>query len=375
MELFKKILTTCFDIILKGPFNAIMKEVNKWWVAQVGKIWLEYINMLYYDVTVSILHFLDATERFQRAMLGIENIVVTDNGRVDLLSSLMTYGKFNSLLLQFVFISFLLTALFATRRLLSDIAKDNNDKQPMITYFKNLVKCWGRLVSTFLYCICILNFVCLGSLTIATVTGCARPNMSNIIFVMGAQDKVRDVANKQKVLNKYIDVNDTAHTYSKSASIARDFYKSDINFLLILIVAGALLVVMIKVTIQLSRRLISLVILYLVGPFFAAMSLLDGKEKAYEDWKGMFLANFIQGMIVLVAYFAFTVIAKEIATTNIIRVSSNQTVNSVVGMIFILCIALGIPSSFRFGYNLLTDKGRFLDNDIPKLSDIYSLTR
>ena len=375
MDGFLDILKDCFRVLFTGPLYKVLMEVQKFWVMEVGKIFLEYLSIILYDWTVAVLHFLSAVERFQRSMLGIENIVITESGRVDLISALMDYGKFNLILLQFIGISLLLTAVFAIRRLFNDIAKDNSDKQPISTFIRRLIQCWGRLCATFLYCTCILNFVRVGSCAIVDLTGCKQPNMANIIFVMGAQNSVRDVSQKQAVLNRYIDPLDTIHTFSKSASIAKDFYKSDINYLIIFICAIVLLIVMIKVTIKLARRLIVLVVLYLIGPFFAAMSLLEGKEKSYEDWKGMFIANFTQGMIVLIGYFAFVVIASEIASTGFIRISSSEIVNSFLGMVTIICVGLSIPNSFRFGYNLLTDKGRFLDNDIPSLKDITQLTR
>lgn len=364
----KEIFLKIWDSVLVPVLEFAFKSIGKIILSMIQEI----LSSVFYQISMVILKLIECFELVVRYLLGV-NLEIVDGKRVSLLENIFSMSAINKIMWVFVLLSFLLTFVFAFRRLFSIVSADENEQKPFSAMFREMLKCWYRLGITFFYCLLFLKVVSIGVLTITYSTQSYTSSIANMVFVVSALDESK--RDKNTIIDQYIDSSDKTHWYSNESQVKRDFNYKKINYLALLLLSVTVFLVFLSLTFKLSRRIFNLVILYLIGPFFAVMSLLKDEDKQYEKWQSMFIANFMNVLFPVVGFFLFSFIATNILKSNVVFYTGKGggIINSVMTVLFLACLLNAIPKSMSFGYNLLTDQGRFLSNEDFTLRDLSPL--
>lgn len=368
-EAIKSFFFSIFKRIFEKLLWPVLVQVVKWAAEILWAIWESFLADLIFDLVMFVLKVINAIEYVFNYLIGTDYNILNDKN--DLLTSMLHQQQLNNIAFVFVGLSFFLTFILILRRLLSEAVADGNDKSPLNTLFKKSLKAWARIGTTFLFTLLILNLVRISTVAVSKALKTNQPSICDIIFISGAITGIKS-SNEKAVLSAYMDSYDTTHSFSNTGQVSNDFEKTKINYIAILIVAIFSVIMFIKVIIQLLKRFFIIAVLFVTGPFFAAMSLMKDEDQIYDKWKGMYLSNFTTAMLVMVGYSVFCFFSREVVLSSGFNVSSNSFVNSLVIGFLIVCGITGIPDSIKFGYNLITDQGRFLSQSNFSIRDLLS---
>ena len=354
-----KLLKDIISAVWNSALKPVLKEVVELAIDLAKEIFDSFIQELLRDIAEFVLTIIDTMEVVVKFFLGIDSRSLSSE--FNLVEDLLKDDQMKNLVLFVMVISLALTTAFVTKKMHAQLVDDTTNQAPFMSLIKKIVKCWMRMGVTFIYCIVLINFVREGSVAITKITPLKSVSIANVFFVVGASDAIKS-SNRNDIIEKYMSLSDTNHSFEKESQVDADFETKDINYLIIIILSIAGGWVFLKLIFMMSKRIFILAILYIIGPFFASLTLVEDDDKKYERWQNLFISEFMSVVILLIGYYIFTLMVYWLISFNI-EFSDVKIINSVIELIVVIILLVTVPDSVLFAYNLVTDQGRFLAHD------------
>lgn len=188
----------------------------------------------------------------------------------------------------------------------------------------------------------------------------------DMLFVTMVQDaiKVPDSYKTDKDKNAYIrqrldyyltefgDLAAQQFNYKNYDQVQKDVDAEKVNYLLALVSVLFLVIMMGLSSVTLVRRMVELLVLYIVSPFFAATIALDGGA-VFKKWKDLFVGKFFAGFGTMISMKIFLILLPFLASDRI-TYDSNRMINQILTVLFILGGAWAV-------YNASITIGQVLD--------------
>lgn len=354
---FTDVLYTTMVLLFNEIFVPVMMEILSMFYEKAIFILSHSVSVLGYFFLITVCKILDSLETMIGIFAGTENVIV-DNQPMSFMEMVFQQDAvskgFLMITLVAVGICFLLT-IFAVVRSMSSSTLE--DKHPISQVLKDAMKaCVSFMLVPFL-CIALMQLssalVKQTKAVIQAESGTAGdPSMGLYIFLTaslragradfeipilqetadyaaGVGDKfMYEVLNsldsafrveylppsmsdelRQSYLNGDKDYLDFRHSGS-------DFSVAKIDYLLGFSASIFMVIMLAGVLIQFIRRLLELVMLYLVAPFFVAAIPLDRGEM-FKRWREMFIAKFLAGFGVIYALKLFMLLVPLIFSDNL----------------------------------------------------------
>lgn len=146
----------------------------------------------------------------------------------------------------------------------------------------------------------------------------------------------------------------TKFNYKNIDQVLQDVDSKKVNYLVAFISVIFVIIMMGLSAITLVRRMVELLVLYIVSPFFAATIALDGGA-IFKKWKDLFIGKFFAGFGTMIAMKLFLMVLPYIAS-NRISYDSNYLLNQIITILFVLGGAWAV-------YNASITIGQVLDPD------------
>ncbi len=170
----------------------------------------------------------------------------------------------------------------------------------------------------------------------------------DMLFVTMVQDaiKVPDSYKTDKDKSAYIrqrmdyyltefgDLAAQQFNYKNYDQVQKDVDAEKVNYLLAFICVLFLVIMMGLSSVTLVRRMVELLVLYIVSPFFAATIALDGGA-VFKKWKDLFVGKFFAGFGTMISMKIFLILLPFLASDRI-TYDSNRMINQILTVLFIL---------------------------------------
>lgn len=375
-ELIQEILATIFNKIF-APY------LKKALLAIFHLIWSLFQNFLGEFLLTSFtmwLSFVDYVSSLYDILTGVETVAYGEEEGLTLLQALFridTIGRAFIILTAAAIILAFGFSIVSVARSMADSAMEN--KQPISVVLRWALKSALSFAMVPLLCLFMLHF----TKSIFTVfsqieytdsregshgVAIVGTTPGDILFVTMVQDAivVPDEFDKDATRADYIqqrldyyltelgDVAAEQFSYRNIDQVLEDVDASKVNYVLAFASVCCLLILMLMSAIMLVRRMIELLVLYLVSPFFAATIALDGGG-VFKKWKDMFIGKFFAGAGTMISMKLFLIVLPLLASDRI-HYSADKMMNQIITILFVLGGAWAV-------YNASITLGRVLDPD------------
>lgn len=340
-DIFKKIFDAVLAPVLKKVFTAIFTIIIRFIKEALSEFFLELLG--------SLLRIVDYIAQAFDILAGTSEVSYKgqDTTILEAFFSMPSINKAFYLLTAVAAVLALALTTLAVMKSMSDMVLDN--KHPVSAALSQGFKAFLAILLIPLLCTCILKF---GTIilvqTSISLSGKEETEVEyphdfsdskdfevkgttpgDLIFVSIAGQNIKypeDVQPDQKaeyrrlVLKWYM-----THSGGKAAEVRKyyqmeqvkkDFEITEINYFIGFIAGGAMLIVMLSASLYFVQRILELLMLYMVSPFFAAtMPMDDGAS--FKKWKDMFIAKFFAGFGVIVSLKIYLMVLPLVAAGRI----------------------------------------------------------
>ena len=342
MSVFEEILQEVIGFVFKEVLQPILEEFLKFVVETLIDIIVDTFAWVFYYVMTtlfSIVSFLGGIFEF---FSGTSKGAVIYNGQkyASVIFAFFSIDVVNKVFLAFTSVAIGLALILTIVRViksLSDMTLDN--KNPITHVLKVAFKTAVSFAVIPLLCIFMLKLSQVVILTIDKSVSDATQSdatIDRILWYNASQKASSDPgaeSYRKAVLNgaepyKYADVDG----YGKFEQYFE--YK---NFDLAQgIISGIFTVLILLITIiGFVRRLFELLVLYLVGPFFAATMPMDDGEM-FKNWKDLFIAKFFSAFGSVLAMRVFLVICPILCSNRLVYDAKDAGFNSFMQLLFLI---------------------------------------
>ncbi len=366
--LFNKIFVKFLGSILMGIFKFLWEMLKS------------FLASFLLTTFTNLLSFVDYVSSLYDILAGVETVSYKGQKGLTLLQALFSIDKVmtvfvmmtaSAMVLAFIF------SMFTVIRSMGDSALEN--KRPISEAMKWSLKSALSFVMIPLLCLFMLHFtqVIFGVINQIEYTDTQKGTHSvsivgstpgDVLFVAMVQNAiiVPDEFDKAKTRDAYVrqrldyyltelgDVAAEQFSYRNTQQVLKDVDALKVNYFLAFTSAICLLMLLLMSAITLVRRMIELLVLYIVAPFFAASIALDGGG-VFKKWKDMFIGKFFAGAGTMISMKLFIIVLPLLASDRI-SYSSDKMMNQIITVLFVLGGAWAV-------YNASITLGRILDPD------------
>lgn len=367
-KLFNKIFADFLGEILMGIFRILWSMLTSFLASFLltgFTAWLSFVDYVssIYDILAGV-----ETVSYGKAT-GLTLIQALF--RIDKVTKVFVLMTAAAMVLAFMF------SMFAVIRSMGDSALEN--KRPISEAIKWSIKSALSFVMIPVLCLFMLHFtqVVFGVINQIEYTETQKGTHSirivgstpgDVLFVAMVQDaivvpkefdnaKSRDAYVRQRLdyyLTELGDVASEQFSYRNTNQVLKDVDATKVNYFLAYTSVCCLLMLLLMSAITLVRRMIELLVLYIVAPFFAATIALDGGG-VFKKWKDMFIGKFFAGAGTMISMKLFLIVLPLLASDRI-SYSADKMMNQIITILFVLGGAWAI-------YNASITLGRILDPD------------
>ena len=302
-NILSKVLTAVFETILVPILQFVFQTVFKWlWdliVAALGGLLYRLFTMMLWvsDLIFSVLDI----------MMGVKEVYSPQLQRnASLMEAFFSISGIKTTFLLLTVAAVALMAMFtaySSMRATTSLCDPRTGHTPA-----KAVRMLGRSLFTLLSGPILVVVLMFMTVTLASVTrdlvvrssiDSGSPTFGSAVFVSATMDAAQDSAYNGNSASALDNVRKPfysgARDYTDKDAVEKSFKINKINYLLGIPSAFLLLISAISLGFSVIRRLLDVIILYLIMPFFASSIALDDGKRC-EKWKGMmvgrmFIAN------------------------------------------------------------------------------------
>lgn len=358
-EVLSRILTSIFEKVLAPILEAFLKSMIDLAVKLLKDVfaWVEYYL---FTTLLSVVKFLDqAFEFFAGTDRGL---VISEGKSTTLIQAVFGMSAIHKLFVMFTAVGIALAIIFSviqTAKSMSSMTLE--DKYPISTVLKTAMKTAISFAIIPLLCTFLLQLsstlINVFDEAVGEATGQGGLTIDKVLWLdaslNAANNPSWNVNNANaEVLQKigttedpyryYYLYGDYSYMYTditknnSNESNFKDFF-SYAGFDNILGIVSAVVVILIltAVLIAFIRRIFELIVLYVVGPMFAATMPLD-EGKMYKKWKDTFISKFFAGFGPIIGMRLYMSILPIICSGKIMFTTQNGMLNSIIQLLFVI---------------------------------------
>lgn len=370
--------------ILAGIFNKIFAPILTTILISIFRILWSMFQSFFAEFLLQSfttwLSILDYVSSIYDILTGVETVAYGDVKGLTLLQAMFRIDPFVKVFFTLTVVAIVLAFAFSmisVARSMADSAMEN--KQPISVVMKWSLKSALSFAMIPLLCLFMLHF----TKSIFTVVdkieytdlaegsdgiSIVGSTPGDVLFVTMVQDAIvvpddfdtdakRPAYIRQRLeyyLTELGSVASEQFSYRNTDQVLKDVDAMKVNYVLAFPSVFVLLLLMVLSAITLVRRMIELMVLYLVSPFFAATIALDGGG-IFKKWKDMFIGKFFAGAGTMISMKLFLMVLPLLAS-NKITYTADKMMNQIITILFVLGGAWAI-------YNASITLGRVLDPD------------
>lgn len=376
LESLQGILTKLFNAVFASFLSKILMGIFRILWSMLSSFLASFLLTGF----TAWLSFVDYVSSIYDILAGVETVSYGDAEGLTLIQALFCIDKVTKVFVLMTAAAMVLAfmfSLFAVVRSMGDSALEN--KHPISEAIKWSLKSALSFVMIPLLCLFMLHFtqVVFGVINKIEYTDTQKGTHSvrivgstpgDVLFVAMVQDaivvpdefdtaKTRDAYVRQRLdyyLTEFGDVAAEQFSYRNTDQVLKDVDATKVNYFLAYISVACLLMLLLMSAITLVRRMIELLVLYIVAPFFAATIALDGGG-VFKKWKDMFIGKFFAGAGTMISMKLFLIVLPLLASDRI-SYSADKMMNQIITILFVLGGAWAV-------YNASITLGRILDPD------------
>lgn len=312
LEPLQKLLAAVFDKVLVP----VLEDVASILINLAGELIQNILSGFLLKILIILLKVIKFMEDIFNVFSGISNVNVTEKSPgVSLLQFFFQLSEirvaFLAITLLAVFLAFI-TTLVSVARSMSDSVLDNGN--PISHVFKESLKAVISFMIVPLMCLFMLQLATnITAILNKTMNASASDStMSDIIFISCASDG----AKSSKIVTDY----SHGQKYENAEQVKKDFDIKKINYVLGYISTALVAILLLVIILQFIRRIIEILILYLVAPLFVATIPMDDGAK-FKEWKDYFTATMFSAfgpIMMMKIYFLVTptLVSSSVTYTN-----------------------------------------------------------
>ncbi len=376
LELLQELLAGLFNKI----FAPILKEILLGIFYILWSLFQSFLGEFLLSAFTTWLSFLDYVASLYDILTGVETVAYGEETGLTLMQAMFRISSVGKAFLVLTVVAIALAfgfSMVSVIRSMADSAMEN--KQPISVVMRWALKSALSFAMIPLLCLFMLHF----TKSIFTVVDqleytdtregshsviISGTTPGDIMFVTMVQDAiiVPDEFNTSDKRSGYIrqrldyyltelgDVASEQFSYRNTDQVFEDVDATKVNYILAFPSVFCLLALMLLSAIMLVRRIIELLVLYLVSPFFAATIALDGGG-VFKKWKDAFIGKFFAGAGTMISMKLFLMVLPFLASDRI-SYTLDKSMNKIITILFVLGGAWAV-------YNASITIGRVLDPD------------
>ena len=311
------ILTGTLTVVFNEIFSPVMMEILQIFVElAITNVMIQF-SYLYYLVLIFLCKIIDILETILNIFVGTEKVSLSGGEPMPLLNAIFQLDvvsrAFIAVTVTAVVICFIFT-IFATARSISSMTLENQN--PISHVLKNAMKsCVTFMLVPFM---CVFMLQLSGALTsqietaILSQTGNEKPQTIGMYIFLTASLRAgkEDAVGLGNGLISYKllqpDFDDELRreyrfgekNYLDIKDSGMDFSQFDIDYPIGYISSVFMLIMLVGLIVMFIRRMMELIMLYIVSPFFVATIPIDDGAM-FKNWRERFIAKFVSGFGVL----------------------------------------------------------------------------
>ena len=387
MSGFLEILSNVFTKIFEAVLEPILEEFLKFLINQLLDIIKKTLAWVFYylfTLLLSVVNFLASVFDF---FSGSGRGGLTYNNQtysiVELFISLPPIVKMFTWMMGLAFALAIIFTIIQVIKSMSDMTLE--DKNPISHVIKTALKTGVTFIAIPFLCIFLLNLssilmnsfessiqystnttgvtidriLWLNASLNAAKSDSMNVNSPNAVQGIGAGDSLRKPFAGGTYSYKYTDIQNNASLKSLFES-SFDYAKFDYG----LGIVGALVVIIVlgAAVITLIRRVLEILVLYIVGPLFASTMPLDDGEM-FKRWKDMFIAKFFSSFGAVFAMRLFMVLSPIVCSNKLVLAPDNPMLNSFLQLLFIVGGAYAVYKMQSMITQLLSHEAAMAENE------------
>lgn len=283
-QLLQDILGTLFDSVL-AP---VLRDVFSILVNFIGKILMDALSNFLLRLWIIFLKLVSFMEGVFNAFSGISDVKVENvSEEISLLEYFFRLEQVQEAFLVVTAVSVILvffTTLVGVMKSMSDMVLEN--KNPLSSVLKQAVKAAVSFLIIPITCLFVLQ---MSGRAIASVNKyfnfqSDNATVSDVLFYTVAAPAAKNA----KTAKDYM----AGQQYEDAEKVKKDFNIEKISYVQAYISSILVAFIMLCSILQFIQRIITILLLYIVSPFFVALMPLDGGAK-FREWKNMFCAHML----------------------------------------------------------------------------------
>ncbi|MDO4265434.1 MAG: hypothetical protein Q4C63_03090 [Eubacteriales bacterium] len=308
IKLLQDILGTLFDAVL----SPVLRDVFSILVNIFGALIQDILSGFLLQIWIIFLKLVNFMESIFNVFSGVSNVEVKDvSGRIPLLEyffRLETVQRVFLVITAIAVILAFLTTLFGVIKSMSDMALEN--KSPLSAVLKQAMKAAISFLLIPLTCLFILQMT---TRVIVVVNSAFSYQLENTTLGDTLFYSVASPAGKSNADYKSFEAN---QKFEDADAVKRSFDISEFNYFQAYISSVAVALILLVSILQFIQRIIMIIVLYLVSPFFVSAMPLDGGAK-FREWRNMFVAHMLSAFGPIISMKLYLMLVPMIAGAEI----------------------------------------------------------
>ncbi len=336
-QILQEILGAVFDNVL-AP---VLRDVFNILVNTIGELIQEILSNFLLKIWIIFLKLIGFLEQIFNVFSGVSNIRV-QNGDVSVSISMLEYFfRLNEVQTAFMAITAIavvlafVTTSISVAKSISDMTFEN--KRPLSAVLKQAAKAAINFMLIPFTCLFVLQMASKVTAVFNTTFNYEMENqgISDVLFITVARPeaKTQNAVKDFGVNGKYQD----------AEGVKKNFNIKEFNYIQAYVSSILMALIMLCSILFFIQRLIMVILLYLVSPFFVSMIPLDDGAK-FKEWRNMFVAYMASafGPILCMRIYFMLV---PMAVSGGITYPVNGTVEACIHLLFILGGAFAVYKS------------------------------
>ncbi len=340
MGIIRSILSPVIEAAIMVVYNLIISAITDWFTELLLAVW------------IAILNIVNLVEKVFNIFSGIDPVIVNDAGstyKTSLLNAMIAQKPVANAFTAMTSIALVLcifTTLIATIASMSDSIGEM--KRPVSAVLRSV----GRAGLTF----ALVPFSCVIILTTAGAIG------ENVMYIFGSGNTntgISDVlfttvaaaGGTQSKLAEY----EGGQRFNDIDQVKKDFNTKKFDYVVAIVSSIMCLIIMIMCILQFIQRIIVVLLLYLISPYFVAYIPLDDGAK-FKQWRELFIGYMVSAFGPIFAMRVYLLLIPFISNGTIIFSGVADEVAMILKIIFIVGGAYAIFMSKLLILSLVSQK-------------------
>lgn len=348
------IIDALWDSVLTPALTEALKFIFGTIVTLVTNV-LKEVLYTAFQLILTVMNFLETIIGF---FAGIDQIKL--NGKEEsLLEAFFSLSTVTYIMFGMCIVAFAVTFALSIHGSLS-LVTDEAERKPISAVLRNLGLAWSRIFTVFIVCILLVQLSGAVLKSYRSINQTGSGTIANSIFVAVARPalKTNDAAEQGKIISDYMDAANTTRKFDNFEQVKSDFNMEKFQFFFGYLFSLVTIFCLIGAALTCLRRVFDLLVLYMIGPAFAASSVLK-EDQRYLKWRRLFVAKFVGVLGPVIGLELYFQISNFIIGANI-EFASNPTLNTAVTLIILSGMSFAMYKSQTLIYYVVSQDGWLL---------------